>query len=331
MTSTSTPEPDHQSHQTPRRRTRIPAPRSGHLRPGARSRATDTRGLRAARPTALWPFAEAETLPGTGMLAGWLGRTIVTLVTTYTRAGDRVLLLAPPAPTSPLPRTAGRPGDHHPYAGLTEAVWTATRLGRSVDIATAAPAPGSPSDGTDSMRRQGAESVSGPRLRRLDPLPSTDPDCDPAPLGGRPGSSPRGRFDLIITAVDPRATDWLGHTDWASELTPSGLAAVITHSDVYAGRLRDPLAVVTSTLGNRGLRCIDRIVVLSAPISSHDAGSALGAADMIAERVRGRTPIADTLDPTPLRRAHHDLALFGRQPATAPNAEAAAGMETSDA
>src|SRR6266498_5873821 len=148
MTSTPTPEPDHQSHQTPRRRTQTPAPRSGHRRRAARSRATATRGLRAARPSSLWPFADAETLPGTGLLAGWLGRTIVTLVTTYTRPGDRVLLLAPPEPTRPLPHAAGRPGDHHPYAGLTEAVWTATRLGRSVDTATAAPAPDSPSDGT---------------------------------------------------------------------------------------------------------------------------------------------------------------------------------------
>jgi hypothetical protein len=331
MTSTPTPEPDHQSHQTPRRRTQTPAPRSGHRRRAAQSRATTTRGLRAARPSGLWPFADAETLPGTGLLAGWLGRTIVTLVTTYTRPGERVLLLTPPAPTRPLPRTADRPGDHHPYAGLTEAVWTATRLGRSVDTATAAPIPDSPSDGTNSTRRQGAESVSGPRLHRLDPPLPTDPDRDPASSAGRPESSPRGEFDLIITAVDPRATDWLGHTDWASELTSSGLAAVVTHSDVHAERLRDPLPRVTSTLGNRGLRCIDRIVVLSAPISSHDAGSTRGAADMIAERAHSRTSTAATLDPPPLRRAHHDLALFGRQPAAAPDTDAADGTETSDA
>jgi hypothetical protein len=173
--------------------------------------------------------------------------------------------------------------------------------------------------------------VSGPRRRRLDPPPPTDPDRDPAPSAGRPGSSPRGGFDLIITAVDPRATDWLGHTDWASELTPSGLAAVITHSDVHAGRLRDPLPLVTSTLGKHGLRCIDRIVVLSAPTSSPDAGSARGEADMIAERAHSRMSTVDMCGPPPLRRAHHDLALFGRQPAAAPNAGAADGTETSDA
>lgn len=331
MTSTPTPEPDHQSHQTSRRRTQTLAPRSGHRRRAARSRAATTRGLRAARPSGLWPFADAETLPGTGLLAGWLGRTIVTLVTTYTRPGDRVLLLAPPEPTRLLPRPAGRPADHPPYAGLTEAVWTATRLGRSVDTATAAPAPDSLGDGTDSTRRQGAESVSGPRFRRLDPPPPTDPNRDPAPSAGRPGSSPRGRFNLIITAVDPRATDWLGHTDWASELIPSGLAAIITHSDVHAGRLRDPLPLVTSTLGKHGLRCIDRIVVLSAPMSSADAGSARGEADMIAERSHDQTPTMNMFGPPPLRRAHHDVALFGRLPAAAPAADAADGTETSDA
>ncbi len=331
MTSTPTPEPDHQSHQTPRRRTLIPASGTGHRRRAAQSRATAPRGLRAARPTALWPFAEAETLPGTGLLAGWLGRTIVTLVTTYTRPGDRVLFLVPPEPTRLLPRAAGRLGGHNTYAGLTEAVWTVTRLGRGVDTATAAPASESPSGGTDAMRRHGAESVSGPRLRWLDPPPLNDPDRDPAPSGDRPGSSPRGGFDLIITAVDPRATDWLGHTDWTSELTRSGLVAVVTHSDSQGGRLFDPLPLVVSTLGSRGLRCIDRIVVLSGPMSSQDAGAECGAVDMNAESARSHTSTGYALDPPPLRRAHHDLALFARQPAPAPNAEAADGMETSDA
>jgi hypothetical protein len=52
---------------------------------------------------------------------------------------------------------------------------------------------------------------------------------------------------------------------------------------------------------------------------------------MIAERVRSRMSTVDMFGPPPLRRAHHDLALFGRQPAAAPDTEAADGTETSDA
>ncbi len=86
--------------------------------------------------------------------------------------------------------------------------------------------------------------MSGPQLRQLGPHSATDSDHDPAPSDGRLSRGPREGFDLIITAVDPRATDWLGHTDWAAELTPRGIVAVVTHSDLHSGRLRDPLPLV---------------------------------------------------------------------------------------
>jgi hypothetical protein len=109
------------------------AGRSGHR---TRSRTATAGGIRTARPTTLWPFADAEALPGTELLAGWLGRTILTLVTTYTRPGDRVLLLTPPPLRTPS-RAPGRTHGRDPYAGLAEAVWTVARLGRGVDSATA--------------------------------------------------------------------------------------------------------------------------------------------------------------------------------------------------
>ncbi len=330
MTPTPTPEPEHPSRQTSRRRTPIPGTRSGHCLPGIRSRTASLRSLRATRPTALWPFAEAEALPGTALLAGWLARTIVTLVTTYTRPGDRVLLLSPPAPTPTPSQAAGSASDRNPYAGLTEAVWAVTRLGRSTDTATAAPRLYTPGSSADSTTRRGAESVSGPRLSRPDRQPTSDPDRDRVPSGSGPGRSPRGRFDLIITAVEPRATDWLEHTDWAAESTPAGLVAIITHSDSYGDRLRDPLPVMMSALGNRGLRCIDRIVVLHAPISDSLPGASRGATATIDEPVRRRTSAGGTIDAPPLRRVHHDLVLFGRQPFLVLDAGASERAETSD-
>ena len=77
------------------------------------------------------------------MIAHWLLAALVKIVTTYTQPGGRVLLLAPP-------RSTGRPrwwsltpvrttSPDEPYTGLFEAVWTLTRLGRTVRTYTASP------------------------------------------------------------------------------------------------------------------------------------------------------------------------------------------------
>jgi hypothetical protein len=329
MTSTPHHEPGRHPYRTPHRRTPTPA-RTGQGRHRAPSRTTAAGHLRATRPTTLWPFANAEALPGTALLAGWLGRTILTLVTTYTRPGDRVLLLTPPAPPHTPPRTPGRTHNGDPYTGLAEAVWTVARLGRGADTATAAPAPDYPSERTDSPRHAGAESGSRPRLSRLCLHPATDPDTDSAHLRDRAGGRPRGGFDLIITALDPHATDWLGHTDWDALLTPRGLAAVVTHSDSHGGRLLDPYPAMVDTLGNRGLRCLDHIAVLTAPTPGPVASPAATERTGPAMVPRGRPPRAGGAGSLPLRPVHHDLVLFRRQPLTAPEADVTDRKETSD-
>lgn len=325
MTSTPHHEPGRRLYCTPHRRTLTPA-RTGQGRHRAPSRTAATGRLRATRPTTLWPFADAEALPGTALLAGWLGRTILTLVTTYTRPGDRVLLLTPPAP----PRTPGRTHDGDSYTGLAEAVWTVARLGRGADTATAAPAPDYPSERTDSPLHAGAESGSRPRLSRLCLHPVADPNTDSAHRRYRAGDRPRGGFDLIITALDSHATDWLGHTDWDALLTPRGLTAVVTHSDSHGGRLLDPYPALVDTLGNRGLRCLDHIAVLTAPTPDPVASPEAPARTAAATPPRGRSPRAGVAGPLPLRPVHHDLVLFSRLPLTAPEADITDGQETSD-
>ncbi|OLZ45938.1 hypothetical protein BS330_38590 [Amycolatopsis keratiniphila subsp. nogabecina] len=259
------------------------------LRPPAPGRA------RATRLTTLWPFAGAEQLPGTALLAGWLGRTILTLVTTYTRPGDRVLLLTPPTAMRASRFVAGRTRGTTIYAGLDEAVWTVTRLGRGVDTATAAPEHGHLGDDNRPAPFDRTESESRPGLRRPEFGPVTEQDTDSPRRCRRTVHRPRGRFDLIITAVDPLSTDWLGHTDLGVLLAPRGLAAVITHSETRGGRLLDPQSQIVDTLGKRGLRCLDAIAVLTAPVTPEAA--------TVAEPVRGALPS---------HRAHHDLVLFGR-------------------
>lgn len=326
MTSTPHPQPGRRHDQLPHRDT-------ASLRRGRRRtpRATPaTAAVRRSRPATFWPFADAEMLPGTALLPGWLGRTIVTLVTTYTRPGDRVLLLSPPPSPRVLGRASGVAPGADPYAGLAEAVWTVARLGRGTDTATAAPAPDYPAEHTDSPRCVGAESGSRPRLGRLGLHPVADPYPDSARPPRRDGDRPCGGFDLIITALEPHATDWLAHADWDALLTPRGLLATVTHSDARDGRLRDPHATLLDTLGSRGLRCLDHIAVLTAPVpdtpdrpvTADKAGIAASAPDVSPRAVEAAAP--------PLRSVHHDLLLLGRLSPDASDDGALDGKVTSD-
>ncbi|GAB3396156.1 hypothetical protein ATK30_5675 [Amycolatopsis echigonensis] len=266
-------------------------------------------------------------LPGTALLPGWLGRTIVTLVTTYTRPGDRVLLLTPPPSPRTLRHAVGGARDAAPYAGLAEAVWTVARLGRSTDTATAVLAPDCPGEHTDSPRRSGVESGSRPRLGRLDLHPLADPHPDSPRPPRRDGDRPRGGFDLIITSLDPRATDWLARADWDALLTPRGLVAVVTHSDSRDGQLRDPLATLLNTLGSRGLRCHDHIAVLATPVPNlPDRPDRMCAEDSVPDF----SPRAADAAAPPLRSVHHDLVLLGRLSPDATDDRGIEGKETSD-
>ncbi|WP_410660922.1 hypothetical protein [Amycolatopsis sp. lyj-112] len=328
MTSTPHHEPGRRPHRTPHRRTPAPA-HTGQGRRHALSRTATAGRIRATRPTTLWPFVDAEVLPGTALLAGWLGRTILTLVTTYTRPGDRVLLLSPPTPPHTSPRTAGRTYDGDPYTGLAEAVWTVARLGRGADTATAAPAPDYRSDRPDPSRHGGAESGSRHRLSRLGLHAVTDSNTDSAQPRRRAGDRLRNGFDLIITALDPHATDWLGHADWDALLAPCGLTAVVTHSDSRGGRLLDPHPALANTLGHHGLRCLDHIAVLTAPTPDPVAISAAAEGTGTATAPRGRS-LRGGFGALPLRSVHHDLVLFQRLPLTAGETDVTDRKEASD-
>ncbi|MET9259628.1 hypothetical protein [Amycolatopsis sp. NPDC004079] len=326
MTSTPHPEPGRCHRRLPHRDT-------ASLRRG-RHRAPRTTPATAAalrpRPATFWSFADAEMLPGTALLPGWLGRTIVTLVTTYTCPGDRVLLVAPPPSPCALRHAVGGTCGAEAYAGLAEAVWTVARLGRGADTATAAPVPDDPAEHTGSSRRAGVGSGSRPRLGRLGLRPALGLHPGSARPRHRDGDGPHGGFDLIVTALDPHATDWLARTDWAALLTPRGLLATVTHCDGRDGWLRDPHATLLNTLGSQGLRCLDHIAVLAAPMP--DTPDCLAAADRTGTAVPapGFSPRAVDAAAPPLRTVHHDVVLLGRLSPDAADDGALDGKETSD-
>lgn len=292
-----------------------PRPAHGHHRSTVRSTA-HARAF-APRPAALWPFADAERLPGTARLAGWLARTIVTLVTGYTRPGDRVLLLAPPTQRS-VGRTSGATNAADPYVGLVEAVWTVSRLGRSVDTATAGP-PHDDCGGTpDSPGRGDHWSGSGPQLARLGlHAPAGDHSDSDYGLAGSERGAGSG-FDLIITAVHPADIDWLSHADWAATLASAGMLAVLTHSSRRHGRLVDPVPAIAATFRSQWRGVLEHIAVLTAHVSGTSNKARPTSPHPAAAGLPDRSSPAIAVDPMPVQAVHHDLLLIGPVPAATP-------------
>jgi len=151
------------------------------------------RRTRRSRFASVWPVAETEQLPGTALLPGWLARTLLMLVTRYTRPGHRVLLLTPPprprrTPTATPAVVTGWFGSDE-FTGLAEASWTLTRLGRGITTATVTPPPDyldtPPPTAPRTPDRERDESGSGLRLTPYLPPRRPDPDRASAPAPPR--------------------------------------------------------------------------------------------------------------------------------------------------
>jgi hypothetical protein len=239
-----------------------PAPSRGDHRTHHVHRRRWRRSPCLTHPATVWPRNADDPRDSTTPLAGWLPHAIATIVTSYTRPGDRVLLLAPPVIT------------HHPPTGM------ASTTHRS---------PTDPLTGLHAAART---------VSRLDRITHTRTANPPTKPGSGPGSTPGpDRFDVIITTVDPRTTDWISDTAWTDLLTPHGTLAIITHSDSSDGRLVDPLGRLVNTLRHHGLGWLDHVLLLETPL--------IAAADT-----------ATSAPPLPVRhrRVHSDLLLFHPQP-----------------
>lgn len=232
---------------------------------------------RLPRPASVWPCATTNHRENIGLIVDWLPTAVIRIVTTYTQPRDHLLFLIPPGHLDavaerPPPGSNGWRGSGA-FAGLAEADWAVTQLGRVLH--TQAPA-------------------------RTD---SRTPD----------------HYPLIITAVDPRATQPIPTREWADLLHPRGILAVITHSDSSASRLIDPTGTVVHTVRHAGLTYLDHIALLHLPLP-HGALDAPGATPL--RPGRHRRPGCAAV------RVHSDLLIFSR----IPGADAPADREeTSDA
>lgn len=263
------------------------------------------------RPSTVWPCAQDDLCEGTGLLAGWLLTAIVKIVTTYTRPGQRVLLLEPATSLTPSePRAANDsrgkslPG---PYAGLHEAGWTVVRLGRGIQTQTTV---------THSDPDEHLDTESGCGLRESVDSPTVDEPAGPSthedsgPDSGPSGPSP-DRYDLVIAAAGPGVPGWLRQADWGRVLTPAGVLAVITHGDRSGNRLTDPASSLVRAADSAGLRYLDRIALLRAPIRD---GALVVATP--ASCTRSHTSAHPLALPVRHVQVHDDLLVFTRQPAT---------------
>ncbi|MEV6236783.1 hypothetical protein [Lentzea sp. NPDC051838] len=264
------------------------------------------------RPSTVWPCAQDNLFEGTGLLASWMLTAVVKIVTTYTRPGQRVLLLEPaPHPVQAGPRTTNdtrvqsRPGR---YAGLHEAGWTVVRLGRGVQTETAGPHPERVGERLDLEFEDGLrESVSSQAAASPAGQPTRG---NPEPDSALDDFSP-DRYDLVITAAEPGTLGWLRPANWGSVLTPAGILAVITRSDRSTSRLVDPASSLVRAADCEGLRYLDRITLLRAPIRD---GALVVATPT--ERARSLSP---TRPPAPTGQhvpVHDDLLVFSRRPVT---------------
>ncbi|MEV1082231.1 hypothetical protein AB0I98_28960 [Streptomyces sp. NPDC050211] len=230
--------------------------------------------------------------------------TINRVVATYTRPSHRVLLLAPPTgPGMPAPdrATPGTRTGGGPLPVLIEAAGTARRLGRTLEAVTAAP-------DFDAHATADTASPGWQSVHRLPPE-----SVPPAPTGHRPVRRRRGptavgpdRYDAVVALVDPHHPEWVPDVSWGSLLAPSGVLAVITHSDHRRGRLIDPGGLVTRAAHAAGLAQLDHVALLQVPVRE---GALVPEPDPSAVLPTDDAPCA----PAPCHmRVHADLLLFAR-------------------
>lgn len=199
-------------------------------RPGSHRRRL--RRTRLPLGASVWACAESAQSSTT-----WLDTVVVKTAARYSQPGDRVLLVAPPAgagtSSSSLANSTRRPWRR--YDGLADSAWNVTRLGRSVQTATG---------------------------------DVSDASFHSPPTGGEPSAagSPRSRFQLIISAINPETADRFDVACWARALTPDGRLALITHCQRQRGRWVDIGTTLRADGRRTGLQLVDHVAVLQVPL-----------------------------------------------------------------
>jgi hypothetical protein len=293
------------------------APTRGHPdhrhRPGIRVQTP-----RSPRPASVWPCAAGSHHEGTDMSGGWLLTTVLQIVTTYTRHDDHVLLLSASAPLhTPAQRPPAPDREQHAggiVAGVDEAAWAVVRLGRRVHTLPAARTDTDTDTLTPIIEPISTDGSEPTRRHAKSGCPRTAKARAGQHTSLRAGTERdhSGRYQLIITVVEPRAVRPAPARGWADLLHPRGVLAVITHSDTSAGRLIDPTGAVVRAAHHAGLAYLDHIALLHNPLRRHapDTTDPTGSPPPL--------PLGHRRRAAPAVRVHSDFLIFSPLPATHP-------------
>ena len=225
-------------HPAPQR-----GPRTNTRPPQNRSQTTRNTANRAPVPITVWDPDSAALDPTTA----WPTPLLTQLLDGLTEPADTVVLL--PVPGSP---------DHHRGRALDATAELVRDHGRQAS-AMILDQPATPS----------AEPISAGALSEQTAPAESDQLALPTPDGDHTGSAAAGA-DLVVTHLAPEAAEApvVEHLAAAAGhlLAPGGVFAVLTHSDRTEGTLRDPSGLVVAASQQAGLRYLQHLVLLLAPI-----------------------------------------------------------------
>jgi hypothetical protein len=338
---------DHSATPAPQGRTDATRPsrtRRGNHRqpyPNAPARASSPRrgALRASIPRRPRPAPTVPT-PATVWTCGptvvdpdatWAAPILTKIVTSFSKSGDRIVLMPWPTATPRPLITPGKTGgltDHTPTTEPDDHLATALATIDDLDRTAA----------LIHLQRDPTASVAASRPFWTDlqetpeaphPLPThthTDyaPDTAASQLDATTATT-----DLIITSLRPehsgdRASDHVALLA-ARLLRVGGILAVLTHSDWSSGELLDPTGTIVASAQNADLLYLQHIIALHTPIRrGHFHLSPALARAPVQHHTPGR--------PAPHHRISSDVLVFAQlhdhQPPPLPSTAAAVKTET---
>lgn len=233
----------HVSSRRPPQPTPQRGPRTNTRPPQNRSQTTRNTASRAPIPITVWAPDNAALDPTTP----WPAPLLTQLLDALTEPADTVVLL-------PVPGSA----DHHRDQAIEAAAELVRNHGRRASsVLLDQPA-------TPDTRRVSAGVLS----EQTAPAESEQPAL-PTPDGDHTWP-PAAEADLVVTHLAPEAAEApvVEHLAATARclLTPGGIFAVLTHSDRTEGVLRDPSGLVVASGQHAGLRYLQHLVLLLAPI-----------------------------------------------------------------
>jgi hypothetical protein len=204
--------------------------------------------------------------------ATWPAPILTKIITSFSKPGDRVILLPWPTTTpQPLPapvgiggptdRTpTGEPDDH-----LTTALTAIEDLDRTATVIHLQPDPTASEPASRPFWADLLQTPEAPHPSGTHPRPEPTPDTAANRLDTTTGTT-----DLIITSLRPehsgdRTSDHI--TLLAARLLRlGGILTVLTHSDWSSGELLDPTGTVVASAQNADLLYLQHIIALHTPI-----------------------------------------------------------------